>query len=183
MPNGTGTHPARRILVREAPTSCVSSFWHVAPHKGAHVVIEALRLAALAHTRLALWGRVDDPRYERQLRASAATVPGLSLEFGGEYAPRQLVDALDGADAVVVASQVREASPIVPREALAHGVPVPRRRIGGLPDSIDDGRNGMTFEPFDPSELAEIMRRLASERGFLRALATGRTHEGPNCRR
>ena len=34
----------------------------------------------------------------------------------------------------------------------------------------------MTFEPFDPSELAEIMRRLASEQGLLRALAHGARH-------
>jgi glycosyltransferase involved in cell wall biosynthesis len=145
----------------------------VAAHKGAHVVVEALRLAALGPTRLAICGRVDDPTYEQELRAQAAAVPGLSLEFGGEYAPSQLADVLSGVDAVVLASQVREASPIVPREALAHGVPVLAARIGGLPDSIDEGRNGMTFDPFDPSELAGILRRLAGAPELVEALERG----------
>jgi glycosyltransferase involved in cell wall biosynthesis len=162
---------ARRV--RDSDQLNLAVLGTVAAHKGAHVVIEALRLAELGPTRLALWGRVDDSDYERQLRLRAAAVPGLSLEFAGGYAPSQIADALSDADAVVVASQVREASPIVPREALAHGVPVLAARIGGLPESIDEGRNGMTFDPFDPAELAQILRRLASTPELVDALAQG----------
>jgi glycosyltransferase involved in cell wall biosynthesis len=174
LPYGTWTSVRTDTgRVRDSDELSLAILGTIAAHKGAHVVVEALRLAQLGPTRLALWGRVDDSDYERQLRTHAEAVPGLSLEFAGGYAPSQLGDALRDTDAVVVASQVREASPIVPREALAHGVPVLAARIGGLPESIDEGRNGLSFDPFDPAELAQILRRLASTPELVEALAQG----------
>jgi glycosyltransferase involved in cell wall biosynthesis len=147
----------------------------VASHKGAHLVIDALRLAKLTPVCLALWGRIDDTRYATELRRRAAEVPGLTLELHGEYAPNELPDALGGIDAVLVPSQVREASPLVPREALAYRVPVLVARIGGLPEAIVEGHNGMTFNPFDPGELAVLLRRLVDEPGLLESLTRGAT--------
>lgn len=145
----------------------------IAVHKGAHFIIDALRLATLSDVRLELWGRVDDSRYARELRKSAAEVLGLTLELRGEYSPTGLRVALAAADAVIVPSQVREASPLVPREALAHGVPVLVARIGGLSETIVDGYNGLTFDPFDPRELASILRGLVGDPDRLAELTEG----------
>jgi glycosyltransferase involved in cell wall biosynthesis len=74
---------------------------------------------------------------------------------------------------VVVASQVREGSPIAPREALALGVPVVASRIGGLTELISHERNGLLFDPRDERGLTEALRRFVSD-GQLRArLAAG----------
>jgi glycosyltransferase involved in cell wall biosynthesis len=145
----------------------------VSRHKGVHVVVEALRLAGLERVDLDVWGRIDDPAYVVQIRAAAARVPGLHLEIGGEYEPGRLPQLLRDVDVAIVASQVREASPIVPREALANGVPVVVARIGGLPELIEEGVNGRTFDPTNPQELARVVRALAEDPALLEELRRG----------
>jgi glycosyltransferase involved in cell wall biosynthesis len=174
VPYGTWVQPDAS-LKRRRPTNMLrlAVLGTVARHKGVHVVIEALQLAALEQPHLIVWGRVDDVRYGEQLRVAAAGISGLTFEVGGEYVPGQIGDLLREVDIVIVPSQVREASPIVPREALAHGVPVLAARIGGLPEVITDGVNGMTFDPAAPAELAAVLQRLAGEPGLLQALAQG----------
>jgi glycosyltransferase involved in cell wall biosynthesis len=122
---------------------------------------------------VALRGGVHDRRYAQELRDRARNVPGLTLEIHGEYGQDDLSAVLSGLDAVVVPSQVREGSPIVPREALAYGVPVLAARIGGLPEVIVDGLNGLCFDPSAPDELAAILRDLVTTPDRLDALAQG----------
>jgi glycosyltransferase involved in cell wall biosynthesis len=79
-------------------------------------------------------------------------------------------------DCVVVPSLVPEAGPIVPREALAHGVPVLAARLGALPELIREGENGFTFDPNEPAELARLLSRLMrDERLRLRLRVGART--------
>jgi glycosyltransferase involved in cell wall biosynthesis len=174
VPYGTWVQPDAS-LERRRPTNTLrlAVLGTVARHKGVHVVIEALRLAALEQPQLIVWGRVDDVRYVEQLRVAGAGIRSLTFEVGGEYMPSQIGGLLREVDIVIVPSQVREASPIVPREALAHGVPVLAARIGGLPELITEGVNGMTFDPAAPAELAALLQRLAREPGLLQALAQG----------
>lgn len=63
---------------------------------------------------------------------------------------RRLIAA---ADLLVLSSQY-EGLPVVVMEALAAGVPVVSTRVGGLPDLITSGRNGILTEPGSPAALA-----------------------------
>jgi glycosyltransferase involved in cell wall biosynthesis len=61
-----------------------------------------------------------------------------------------------------VHASTREQWGLVVNEAMAAGLPVlVSDRCGCAPDLVEDGRNGFTFDPHDPSALAGLMARVA----------------------
>src|SRR5262249_45952596 len=46
-------------------------------------------------------------------------------------------------------------------------------RIGGIPEIVADGRNGLLFEPGDAADLARSLERLLTEPGLLDGLRKG----------
>ena len=63
---------------------------------------------------------------------------------------------------------------LVIREALQAGLPVIAARRGALPEIIEDGRNGLLFEPEDADDLRRCLRRLLDEPGLLARLKPDR---------
>ena len=148
-------------------------------NKGAHVVLEALELAALKRARLSIHGRIVEPKYAEALEQHASAIPGLEFALRGAYGRDQLPILLEDADCVVVPSQWPETFAFVAREALALGVPVLAARMGALPEAIAEGRNGFTFAHDDPADLARLLRRLDADRNLLRRLAAGARDRAP----
>jgi phosphatidyl-myo-inositol dimannoside synthase len=75
------------------------------------------------------------------------------------------------ADVVAVPSRTaadgsREAQGLSVVEALALGRPVVAGRVGGIPDAITDGENGLLVPERDPAALAAALTRLATEPGL-----------------
>jgi glycosyltransferase involved in cell wall biosynthesis len=86
-----------------------------------------------------------------------------NAKFLGQLPQDLVFEQYRGAKCVVVPSQLFEGCPLVILEAMSHGLPVIASRIGGLPELVEDGSNGLLFEPGDASELAAKMRFLWSE--------------------
>jgi glycosyltransferase involved in cell wall biosynthesis len=149
----------------------------VVPHKGPHVILAALRSAGLGPVALRLVGHApDEPhvrRYVEGLRREAAEIPGLRLEVHGAYEPHELPRLLADTDCVIVPSLVPETGGLVPREALALGIPVLVSHLGALPELVTEGESGFTFDPHRPAELAARLRRIASDEGLLTRLRDG----------
>jgi glycosyltransferase involved in cell wall biosynthesis len=180
IPNGVplearGLAPGARSTPRERGMLNLAYVGTVAPHKGAHRILEALRVADLGSVQLLVLGAIPGPHreYARALREQAATISGLKLCVYGEFQRAELPYLLDDVDCVIVPSLVPEAGPQVPREALAHGLPVIASRLGALPELVAEGENGFTFDPTRPGELAAILRRLARDEGLLGRLRQG----------
>jgi GT2 family glycosyltransferase/glycosyltransferase involved in cell wall biosynthesis len=104
-----------------------------------------------------------------------------NVAFRGPLPHEQVPQALASLDALVVPSIWPEASPLVIHEAFCAGVPVVAARIGGIPELVEEGRNGLLFTPGDAADLASALARLLEERGLLdrlrRGLAPPRTLE------
>jgi glycosyltransferase involved in cell wall biosynthesis len=64
-----------------------------------------------------------------------------------------------------------EAAPVAVMEAMACGVPCIVSVIGGTPDMIDNGRDGILVPQKDVEAIADAMRRLAAEPGLLDAMS------------
>ena len=49
-------------------------------------------------------------------------------------------------------------------EAMAAGVPVAAARVGGVPDLVRHGENGLLFDPKDPAAMADAVREILTAR-------------------
>jgi len=56
-------------------------------------------------------------------------------------------------------------------EAFCRGRPILASRVGGIPDLVEDGRNGLLVEPGDTGALADALVRVLTDRGLAQRLA------------
>ena len=83
--------------------------------------------------------------------------------------------ALDASTALVLPSRSEGMGRVVV-EALCRGRPVVATRVGGIPDLVRDGENGLLVEPGDTSALADAFVRILTDRQLSERLA-GRARE------
>jgi colanic acid/amylovoran biosynthesis glycosyltransferase len=86
----------------------------------------------------------------------------------GPLARDAVIQELRGADVLVAPSVIsargqREGIPVVLMEAMSCGLPVVSSRLSGIPELVGNERNGLLVTPGSASELAEALRRLASD--------------------
>jgi glycosyltransferase involved in cell wall biosynthesis len=133
----------------------------VRPAKGIHVLLDAhSRLAA--RPPLVLIGKVwaDTPR---------ELPPGVLLLRNW---PNAAVRAAMGRSLALVAPSLwREPFGIVVAEALAAGRPVVASAIGGIPEIVRDGVEGLLSPPNDVGSLAAALERIVGDDGLREALA------------
>lgn len=94
----------------------------------------------------------DGPLLEDTIRqVRRRRLDGVVRVLGPVPEARRLVAAAD----LLVLSSDYEGLPVVVMEALAAGVPVVSTRVGGLPNLITSGRNGILTDPGSPEALAK----------------------------
>lgn len=84
---------------------------------------------------------------------------------------RQDVAHLLAAADVFLLTSISEGIPVTVLEAMAAGVPVVSTSVGGLPEMIDDGRNGLLAPAKDDEALAEQVLRLIKDPDLRKRLA------------
>lgn len=85
------------------------------------------------------------------------------VEFVGQLPPERVIEYLHDADAFILASH-SEGRPNVVLESFAAGVPVVASDIEGVKELIQEGENGMGFQPGDAKELASKVEKLYQNR-------------------
>jgi glycosyltransferase involved in cell wall biosynthesis len=189
IPNGVPANeiepsPKARLTPRDRGVLNLAYWGTVVPHKGVHVILEALQGVDLGRVHLRVLGNLlpvqEVHDYVCRLHERAAHIPGLTLQVHGPFQRHQLPALVQDLDAVIVPSLVPEAGPQVPREALARGLPVLVSRLGALPETVLEGETGFTFDPNRPEELGILLRRLVVEPTLLGRLREGvrQTHIG-----
>jgi glycosyltransferase involved in cell wall biosynthesis len=92
-----------------------------------------------------------------------------NLNYQGGFTPFDLPEIFANTDVTIVPSII-ENYPLVPRESFHAKVPVIATKIGGIPEIVKDGVNGLLFAPGDSVDLAEKVKALANGKDLLKKL-------------
>lgn len=130
-------------------------FGRLSAEKGGPLLIKA---AAAAGESLKIAGRGPEEANWRALAEKA----GGDVEFLGSLSGTDLAAALSGAKVVIIPSIWYENMPLSALEALAAGKPVIASRIGGLPEIVIDGENGLLFTAGSIEDLERQIKKFNS---------------------
>jgi glycosyltransferase involved in cell wall biosynthesis len=144
-------------------------------HKGGDLVIDAFAEVARRRpgARLLFAGAdagifVDDEGRPRTilehlaLRFPDGASAGRVQWLGGQ--PASALPDLRRKGALVVVGSRYDNFPLTVVEAMAMGCPLVAPRVGGIPEVVDDGVNGLLFEAGDAGDMAEKVGRLLEDR-------------------
>ncbi|TMI76189.1 MAG: glycosyltransferase [Bacillati bacterium ANGP1] len=148
--------PAVRWRARQPRTPVRIGFLgRVVPLKGARILAEAVRGIPPDRARVLFFGPAAAEAVTELVAAA-----GRPLEFRGPYRREDLAEILDEVDIAVVPTLFQETVGLATLEAQAAGIPVVASRTGAIPEHVENGTNGLLFEPGDARALGQRLRLL-----------------------
>ncbi len=144
----------------------------LSPEKGLDTLVRAVGLLPAAREGVRLQVAGEGPERARLEALAAEVAPG-RVDFHGRLPRERVEDLLRVALATVVPSRWYENQPMTVLESYALGVPVVASRLGGLPELVEDGVDGLLVPHDDPAALAVALGTLAADPA--RAARMGRT--------
>lgn len=145
----------------------------LSPHKGAHVLIDAVRhlLPREWDVAVKIYGKLTDfPDHVQWLKTLAKGDD--RIRFMGTFPNTEIGDVFADLDVLVVPSIWYENTPLVIYSAQACGCPVIASDFPGMSEAISHEDNGLLFAAEDWHALAMHLRRLHDDRDFLGKLAS-----------
>ena len=162
IPNGVDVRAFEPVSPR-ARIRRIVTVANLRPEKGHDTLLAALTRIAERQpdAELAIVG--DGPLRGALADDVATRGLGSRVSFLGQ---RSDIPALLGASDVFVLASRSEASPNGVIEAMAAGLPVVSTRVGGVPELIDSGVNGLLVDPDDPVALGNAVLELMDRPDF-----------------
>jgi glycosyltransferase involved in cell wall biosynthesis len=160
-------HDVRAELGIPADAPVVVTVCQLRPEKAVEVLVEAAGLLRGRHPELRVLvagegterGRLE-PLIEKLGLADCVLLLGTR---------RDVPDVLVAADVAVCCSDF-EGTPLSVMEYMGAGRPVVATRVGGLPEVVQDGVQGLLVEARDPAGLADALARLLEDEPLRRRL-------------
>ncbi len=147
------------VAVLEADRSPGEAFVYAGRLSREKGLITLLRAAERAHVPLLVAG-------EGPLGDTLAAQAPPNVSFLGRLPGEEIDHLLAGCRAAVVPSEWAENAPMAVLEPMAVGRPVIATRMGGIPEQLRDGVDGILVRPGDDLELAAALRVLADDAGL-----------------
>jgi glycosyltransferase involved in cell wall biosynthesis len=128
------------------------------PVKGADVLVAALpRVLEDERLKVTLAGPGEPPP-----AATALIAREPALTWAG-WLDEEAKDSLLRRAQVFVMPSLSEGLPMALMEAMAYGLAIVATEVGGIPEAIESGSEGLLVPPGDPEALAEAIRRLGAD--------------------
>ena len=167
IPNGVDLEPFirnRRAYVSDyhqrRPSVVLGAAGRLAPEKGVDILIQSIALLGLKDADIKV--RIAGEGRMRAMLGELAQRLGVSsqVEFVGMVADMSMFyRELD----IFVLPSLAEGMPRSVIEAMASGLPVIATKVGGVPELIEDGVDGVLVDAMDPNALAEQIARLLKD--------------------
>jgi glycosyltransferase involved in cell wall biosynthesis len=135
--------------------------------KGLPTLIHCARQVLAAQPTTRFWVVGADAAAEQMMTLVRREGVQAQFQFLGWRSQAELLQLYANADVFVLPALV-EALGVVLLEAMAAGLPVVSTRVGGVPEIVEDGENGVLVEPDASQELGNALIRVLSD-GPLRA--------------
>ncbi len=139
----------------------------VLPIKGVQMLVDAIQSFDSKEVQLHIYGFAT-PEYLQLLMD--ADIKKL-VTFYGPYQPTDLARIACEIDVAVLPTLVEDCAPLTLLELHAMRLPVIASRIGGIPDFIADGVDGLLYDSYNINELVRLIRRCLDEPGLLNELS------------
>lgn len=167
---GINLEPSEVKMPRPARKLRIGFIGGMSAHKGAHLLISAIRLLENTPLDLKMYGDPNvDPKYYETLLQLAAQ--DSRIRFLGTF-PNELIETIFAElDVLVVPSIWYENTPLVIYSAQAAGCPVIASNMGGMAEVIQHGENGLLFESGNIQDLANTLKRVVQDRSILQILS------------
>lgn len=148
---------------------------NIVPFKGAHVILREIGyVQERQKVRLLIYGKVLDENYFNELKNLARKYPETDIFFAGQYKGlKELSKILEKVHAVIFPSIWEENHPLIVKESYLFGIPVICSSLGGAKESVEDGVNGLIFNPFKEGDLAEKINSLINNSDLLEKITEG----------
>jgi glycosyltransferase involved in cell wall biosynthesis len=172
------SHPLLRKTLNPSGGPIVMTICRISPEKGLDYLIEASKkiVKIYPNVKVIIKGfsgkqaTAAESRYykqlikliiKEQLQENVAIIEGSNHQEIPKY--------LSAADVFVLPS-LSEGLPLVILEALATGVPIVATSVGGIPDVLTDGKNGLLVESRRADKLAEAINKLLDKEALRKLL-------------
>lgn len=149
---------AASLTPREGSGDGFVSIGRLSSEKGIDTVIEAV--GRLPDVNLTVAG--EGPA-RAELEALAHRVAPGQVRFEGHVGPERVAELNRSARGAVLAARWHENMPLSVLETMAAAVPMVVSHLGGLPELVSDGVDGLVVPPDDPSSLALALGALQAD--------------------
>lgn len=167
VPNGIDLERFHPGVASPAPPRRIVTVARLRPEKGHDTLLDAAPaiLRAFPDARLTIVG--DGPLHD--VLAARIAKGGLQDHVALAGHTDDVAETLRAHDVFVLASR-SEAFPNAVIEAMAAGLPIVATEVGGIPELIEHGRNGLLVPPGRAADLAGTVNDLLHRPAFARAL-------------
>ena len=166
IPNGVDCD-AFAAAERDRPIRSIVTVANLRPEKGHDTLIEAAPRILATHAAVVFPVVGDGPRRAALVRQ--VNLRGLRSKFTFLGERPDVAERLAAADLFVLPSR-SEACPNGVLEAMASSLPVVAARVGGVPELIESGANGVLIDADAPDQLASAVIDLVDRPAHARAL-------------
>jgi glycosyltransferase involved in cell wall biosynthesis len=145
---------------------------NILPAKGLHILIDTFNKIKKENIELRIYGK--ESSYKSILASYFNNIKKMAknnnIKFMGGFENKDIAKIFAEIDVLIVPSIWHENSPLVIQEAFAAKTPVIASNIGGIPEFINNGVNGLLFNPGDVNDLKEKIEYIIENRELIERL-------------
>jgi glycosyltransferase involved in cell wall biosynthesis len=144
----------------------------VEPRKGTDVLVRAVSRLSRRDWFSLIVGSIEQPEYARYVIDLAEKLGVLGKICITGSLPRTMLPALYSASYVYILPSLFEGLPATILEAMSCKTPVIASKVGGIPEVVINGYNGILFNPGSVEELSEAIEYVLASPKARETLAT-----------